>query len=216
MVTPKRARNPLLPEREQVACRTPSLQLRVIYWCEHRPLAFMTVKIWFHREVSTVDVAKALAGLAEHRQPATGCRAPLAHEAAASGLLSPELAAGISRVKGVNQLVFSLRQLVERRAKFRSAQTMLTAIPCERSATTRCWPCCLGSSPTAFDAALGRELDEMIQEARKMASQIRQSSDLWDLEHYLTQRRREIDCKYDYRYSQLTQVFGRLLRKATP
>ena len=31
------------------------------------------------------------------------------------------------------------------------------------------------------------------------------------MEHYLTQRRKEIDRKYDYRYSQLTQVFGRLL-----
>jgi len=31
------------------------------------------------------------------------------------------------------------------------------------------------------------------------------------LERYLTQRRKEIDRKYDYRYSQLTQVFGRLL-----
>jgi hypothetical protein len=44
-----------------------------------------------------------------------------------------------------------------------------------------------------------------------MANEIQQSSDLWDLEHYLTQRRKEIDRKYDYRYSQLTQVFGRLL-----
>ena len=60
---------------------------------------------------------------------------------------------------------------------------------------------------TAFDAALGRELHEVIQEAKRMASQIQQSSDLWDLEHYLTQRRKEIDRKYDYRYSQLTQVF---------
>ena len=64
---------------------------------------------------------------------------------------------------------------------------------------------------TAFDAALGRELHEVIQQAKQMASQIQQSSDLWDLEHYLTQRRKEIDRKYDYRYSQLTQVFGRLL-----
>jgi hypothetical protein len=63
----------------------------------------------------------------------------------------------------------------------------------------------------AFDAALGREFHEVIQEAKKMASQIQQSSDLWDLEHHLTQRRKEIDSKYDYRYSQLTQVFGRLL-----
>jgi hypothetical protein len=64
---------------------------------------------------------------------------------------------------------------------------------------------------TAFDAALGRELHEAIQEAKRMASQIQQSSDLWDLENYLTRRRKEIDRKYDYRYSQLTQVFGRLL-----
>ena len=64
---------------------------------------------------------------------------------------------------------------------------------------------------TVFDAALGRELHEVIQEAKRMASQIQQSSDLWDLEHYLTQRRKEIDRKYDYRYPQLTQVFGRLL-----
>src|SRR5712692_8748080 len=69
---------------------------------------------------------------------------------------------------------------------------------------------------TAFDAALGRELHEVIQEAKKMASQIQHSSDLWDLEHYLTQRRKEIDCKYDYRYSQLTQVFGRLLYESRP
>jgi hypothetical protein len=64
---------------------------------------------------------------------------------------------------------------------------------------------------TAFDAALGRELHELIQEAKKMASQIQQSSDLWVLEHYLTESRKEINRKYDYRYSQLTHVFGRLL-----
>jgi hypothetical protein len=38
-------------------------------------------------------------------------------------------------------------------------------------------------------------------------------STYWDLEHYLTKRRKEIDRKYDYRYSQLTQVFGRLLHE---
>jgi Photoprotection regulator fluorescence recovery protein len=63
----------------------------------------------------------------------------------------------------------------------------------------------------AFDAALGRELHEVIQKAKQMANEIQQSSDLWDLEHYLTERRKEIDRKYDYQYSQLTHVFGRLL-----
>jgi hypothetical protein len=66
---------------------------------------------------------------------------------------------------------------------------------------------------TAFDAALGRELYEVIQKTKQMANAIQGSADLWDLEHYLTQRRKEIDRKYDYRYSQLTQVFGRLCTK---
>ena len=63
----------------------------------------------------------------------------------------------------------------------------------------------------AFDAALRRELQEVIQETKRMANQINEPADLWDLEHYLTQRRKEIDRKYDYRYSQLRHVFGRLL-----
>jgi hypothetical protein len=66
---------------------------------------------------------------------------------------------------------------------------------------------------TAFDAALCRELHDVIQKAKQLANEIQQSSDLWDLEHYLTERRKEIDRKYDYRYSQLTHVFGRLLHE---
>ena len=65
----------------------------------------------------------------------------------------------------------------------------------------------------AFDAALERELQEVIQEAKRKAAQIKEPADLWDLEHYLTERRKEIDRKYDYRYSQLDPVFGRLLRE---
>jgi len=64
---------------------------------------------------------------------------------------------------------------------------------------------------TAFDAALEREINQVIQEAKQKADQIKEPADLWDLEHYLTERRKEIDRKYDYRYSQLTHVFGRLL-----
>ena len=65
----------------------------------------------------------------------------------------------------------------------------------------------------AFDVALGRELHEVIQRAKQMANEIHESSDLWELEHYLTQRRKEIDRKYEYRYSQLPHVFGRLLHE---
>lgn len=62
-----------------------------------------------------------------------------------------------------------------------------------------------------FDAALDRELHELMQEVKQMASQIKQPSDLWDVEQYLTQRRKDIDRKYEFRSSRLTRVFGTLL-----
>jgi hypothetical protein len=46
-----------------------------------------------------------------------------------------------------------------------------------------------------------------------MAGKIEQPADLRDLESYLTQSRKEIDHKYDYRYSVLTDVFGMLVRE---
>jgi hypothetical protein len=42
----------------------------------------------------------------------------------------------------------------------------------------------------AFDAALKRELHELMQEAKEIAGKSKQPSDLWDLQEYLTQRRR--------------------------
>ena len=65
----------------------------------------------------------------------------------------------------------------------------------------------------AFDEALGRKIHEVIQQAKKMASHIKLPSDLWDLEHYLTQRRKEIDRKYDFRASRLMHVLRRLLHE---
>ena len=66
---------------------------------------------------------------------------------------------------------------------------------------------------TAFDAALKRELQDVMRKTKQMANQIKEPADVWELEHYLTERRKEIDRKYDYRYSQLTHVFGRLLHE---
>ena len=65
----------------------------------------------------------------------------------------------------------------------------------------------------AFDLALRRELETVIGEVKKMAGRIEQPSDLWELERYLTVRRKEIDRQYDYRYSVLLLVFGNLLRQ---
>ena len=36
---------------------------------------------------------------------------------------------------------------------------------------------------------------------------------MWSIQEYLFRKRREIEQKYDYRYSQLPLVFGRLLRE---
>src|SRR5216683_2262856 len=50
-----------------------------------------------------------------------------------------------------------------------------------------------------------------MRKTKQMANQIKEPADVWELELCLNERRKEIDRKYDYRYSQLTQVFGRLL-----
>jgi hypothetical protein len=50
-----------------------------------------------------------------------------------------------------------------------------------------------------------------MQEAKQMANRINEPADLWNLEHYLTQRRKNIDRKYDTRGSRLKDVLGRLL-----
>lgn len=65
----------------------------------------------------------------------------------------------------------------------------------------------------AFDLALSRELDAVIRQAKDRAAKIDQPAHLWDLERFLTQRRKEIDAKYDYRYSVLPTVFASLVRE---
>src|SRR6202171_6722692 len=65
----------------------------------------------------------------------------------------------------------------------------------------------------AFDRALHQDLDAIIRQAKKMAARIEQPSDLWELERYLTERRKEIDRQYDYRYSVILNVFVDLIQK---
>jgi hypothetical protein len=64
----------------------------------------------------------------------------------------------------------------------------------------------------AFDLALGRELESAIQETKDRAARIVKTSDLWELESWLSKRRREIDRTFDFRYSVLPLVFASLLR----
>jgi hypothetical protein len=46
-----------------------------------------------------------------------------------------------------------------------------------------------------------------------MAAEVKEPSELWKLEEYLTQRRKEIDHKYEYRGAMLRFVFGTLLHE---
>lgn len=63
----------------------------------------------------------------------------------------------------------------------------------------------------AFDRALRQEKDAVIREVKDRAARIKDADDLWKLERWLGERRREIDATYDFRYSVLPMVFGRLL-----
>jgi hypothetical protein len=65
----------------------------------------------------------------------------------------------------------------------------------------------------AFDLALKRELEEVMIDVKKRAGNIRQPSDLWDLERYLTDRRVQIDRQYEHKYSVLILVFGNLIQQ---
>ncbi len=64
-----------------------------------------------------------------------------------------------------------------------------------------------------FDAALQRELAAILSKLKELAASAKTPQDMWEIEKYLTQQRRQIDSKYDFRYSQLIEVFGRLLRE---
>ena len=65
----------------------------------------------------------------------------------------------------------------------------------------------------AFERALQRELNTAIQSTKQMVAKITQACELWELERYLMQRRKEIDRKYEYKYSSLLSTFGILVRE---
>lgn len=64
-----------------------------------------------------------------------------------------------------------------------------------------------------FDEALHRELAEVMQTFKSRAAKATEPDDMWSTAEFLTKSRNSIDRKYDYRYSQLEFVFGRLLRE---
>jgi hypothetical protein len=63
----------------------------------------------------------------------------------------------------------------------------------------------------AFDLALARELKSIRQHAEAMLRNGEDDRIVWRLRDYLSEKGREIDQKYDYRYSVLMLVFHRLV-----
>ena len=64
----------------------------------------------------------------------------------------------------------------------------------------------------AYDQAHDRELSAFAEEVRRRANRITEPRHIWALHDFLTRKRKEIDRKYDYRYSQLVLVFALLIR----
>lgn len=58
----------------------------------------------------------------------------------------------------------------------------------------------------AFDSAYKREIKEIKTLLIEKISSIETDSHLWEIEDFLSQRRRMVDEKYDYRYSKLILV----------
>jgi hypothetical protein len=51
-----------------------------------------------------------------------------------------------------------------------------------------------------------------IREVKEGAARISKPAELWELEDWLTERRQDINRRYDYRYSVLPIVFAHLIR----
>ena len=64
----------------------------------------------------------------------------------------------------------------------------------------------------AFEKAYERECHYLACMIRKKANQIKKPSDMWGLQDFLTEKRKEVDDKYDYRYSVHDFVFVRLFK----
>jgi Photoprotection regulator fluorescence recovery protein len=65
----------------------------------------------------------------------------------------------------------------------------------------------------AFNMALDRELAAVTQEVKQRAERIKEASDLWEMETWLTGQRERIDGTFDFRYSVLARVFATLVRE---
>lgn len=64
-----------------------------------------------------------------------------------------------------------------------------------------------------FDAALQRELADIMADFKSRAAHASTPDDLWAIQAHLARVQHDIDSKYDYRYSMLEFVLGQLMRE---
>lgn len=65
----------------------------------------------------------------------------------------------------------------------------------------------------AFENAYEKECKELIKQIQNRANEANNPNDIWRLHDFLTERIKEIEDKYDYRYSMLIFVFARLMKE---
>lgn len=65
----------------------------------------------------------------------------------------------------------------------------------------------------AYEDALESMLAKLVTEFKAKAAAATTPSDVWAVEDYLRQRRRELDEMFDYRYSRLPFLLARLIRE---
>jgi hypothetical protein len=64
-----------------------------------------------------------------------------------------------------------------------------------------------------YDLALNQEYTEIIEEFKIKALRVKSSEDLWAMQKYLENAHRDLEARYDFRYSQLIIVFGNLMHR---
>ena len=63
----------------------------------------------------------------------------------------------------------------------------------------------------AFDLAYERKCQKIIEQIKNR--KLSNDEDIWKLGNYIHKKRKEIDRKFDYRYSQLILVFSTLIKE---
>jgi hypothetical protein len=65
----------------------------------------------------------------------------------------------------------------------------------------------------AYDRAYERECTKIMEKVHGMLSGMEDPKEIWKIDDYLRKIKREMDSRYDYRYSILIIVFGKLMRE---